>query len=118
MSIPPLNTEFRPWGSFTILDEGAQFKVKRLTVNPGHSTSLQYHKHRSERWIVVQGVATVILGSQTHVVEENEWINITLHEKYLLMNNGNNIMQLIELQYGDYLGEDDIIRLEDRYGRN
>ena len=118
MSIPPLNTEFRPWGSFTILDEGAQFKVKRLTVNPGHSTSLQYHKHQSERWIVVQGVATVILGSQTHVVEENEWINITLHEKYLLMNNGNNIMQLIELQYGDYLGEDDIIRLEDRYGRN
>ena len=82
--IQSINTEIRPWGSFTILDEGEQFKVKRLTVNPGHSTSLQYHKHRSERWIVVQGVATVTLGTQSHVVEENEWIYIPQNEKHQL----------------------------------
>ena len=117
-SIQSINTELRPWGSFTILDEGEQFKVKRLTVNPGHSTSLQYHKHRSERWIVVQGVATVTLGSQSYVIEENEWIHIPLNEKHLLSNNGKKVMHLIEVQYGDYLGEDDIIRLEDRYGRD
>jgi len=117
ISITPVNTESRPWGSFTILDEGAQFKVKRLTVNPGHSTSLQYHKHRSERWIVVQGVASVTLGSQSHIVCENEWINIPLKEKHLLANKGNKVLQLIEVQYGNYLGEDDIIRLEDCYGR-
>ena len=116
--IQSINTEIRPWGSFTILDEGEQFKVKRLTVNPGHSTSLQYHKHRSERWIVVQGVATVILGTQTSVVKENEWIYIPLKEKHLLANNGNKVLQLIEVQYGAYLGEDDIIRLEDRYRRD
>ena len=113
----PLNTESRPWGSFTILEEGAQFKVKRLTVNPGHSTSLQYHKHRSERWIVVQGVATVTLGSKSYEIEENEWFHIPLNEKHRLSNNGKKVMQLIEVQYGDYLGEDDIIRIEDHYGR-
>ena len=116
--IQSINTELRPWGSFTILDEGEQFKVKRLTVNPGHSTSLQYHKHRSERWIVVQGVATITLGVKSYVVEENDWIHIPLHEKHLLANNGNKVLQLIEVQYGKYLGEDDIIRLEDRYGRD
>ena len=117
-SISSLIKELRPWGSFTILDAGKQFKVKRLTVNPGHSTSLQYHKYRSERWIVVEGVATVTLGSKSHVVKENEWIHIPLGEKHLLSNKGNKIMQLIEVQYGEYLGEDDIIRLEDRYGRD
>ena len=111
-------TETRPWGAFTILDKGKQFKVKRLTVNPGHSTSLQYHNHRSERWIVVEGVATVTLGAQSHIVKENEWIQIPQQEKHLLSNNGNKVMQLIEVQFGDYLGEDDIIRLEDRYGRD
>ena len=114
----PINTESRPWGSFTILDEGKQYKVKRLTVNPGHSTSLQYHKHRSERWIVVQGEATVTLGSKSYVVSENEWIHIPLYEKHILSNNGNKVMNLIEVQYGDYLGEDDIVRLEDRYDRD
>ena len=116
-SIQSINTELRPWGSFTILDEGEQFKVKRLTVNPGHSTSLQYHRYRSERWIVVQGVATVTLGSQLHVIGENEWIHIPQNEKHLLANRGNKVLQVIEVQFGSYLGEDDIIRLEDRYDR-
>ena len=109
--------EKRPWGSFTILDKGKQFKVKRLTVNPGHSTSLQYHKHRSERWIVVQGVATVKVGNKSFEVAENEWIHIPIHEKHRLSNNRSEVMQLIEVQFGKYLGEDDIIRLDDSYGR-
>ena len=67
---------------------------------------------------MVEGVATVTLGSKSHVVKENEWIHIPLREKHLLLNKGNKIMQLIEVQYGEYLGEDDIIRLEDRYGRD
>ena len=67
---------------------------------------------------MVEGVATVTLGSQSHIVKENEWIYIPLSEKHLLSNKGNKIMQLIEVQYGEYLGEDDIIRLEDRYGRD
>ena len=67
---------------------------------------------------MVQGVATVTLGVQSYVVEENDWIHIPLHEKHLLANNGNKVLQLIEVQYGAYLGEDDIIRLEDRYGRD
>ena len=67
---------------------------------------------------MVQGVATVTLGSQSYVLEENEWIHIPLNEKHLLSNKGKKLMQLIEVQYGDYLGEDDIIRLEDRYNRN
>ena len=67
---------------------------------------------------MVQGVATVTLGSQSHIVEENEWIHIPQHEKHQLFNNGNKVFQLIEVQFGDYLGEDDIIRLEDRYGRD
>lgn len=111
-------TETRPWGEFTILDEGEQFKVKRLTVNPGHSTSLQYHEHRSERWIVVQGEATIILGSKTFTICQNEWIYIPKKEKHLLSNNGEKVLHLIEVQFGHYLFEDDIVRLEDRYGRN
>ena len=67
---------------------------------------------------MVEGTATVILGSKSHVVKENEWIHIPLREKHLLSNKGNKIMQLIEVQYGEYLGEDDIIRVEDRYGRD
>ena len=100
-----------------VLDEGEGYKVKRLTVNPGHGTSLQYHEHRSERWIVVQGVATVTLGKETREIHRNEWINIPVGKQHQLENNGDSLMQLIEVQIGDYLGEDDIVRLEDKYGR-
>ena len=91
--------------------------MKRLTVNPQQSTSLQFHKHRSERWIVVQGVATVTSGGQTDNIPTNEWIYIPIGCEHLLANNGDCTMQLIEVQIGDYLGEDDIVRLEDKYGR-
>ena len=110
-------TENRPWGSFTVLDEGEGFKVKRISVNPGHKLSLQYHHHRSEHWTVVQGVATVTLGEDINQLKVNESIYIPLKEKHALANEGEELMQLIEVQLGDYLGEDDIVRLEDRYGR-
>jgi mannose-6-phosphate isomerase-like protein (cupin superfamily) len=112
-----LETETRPWGSFTILDEGEGFKVKRISVNPGHKLSLQYHHHRSEHWTVVQGVATVTVGEDIKKLKVNESVYIPLKEKHALSNEGEELMQLIEVQVGDYLGEDDIVRLEDRYGR-
>ena len=110
-------TENRPWGSFTVLDEGEGFKVKRISVNPGHKLSLQYHHHRSEHWTVVQGEASVTLGEDIKQLKINESIYIPLKEKHALANEGEELMQLIEVQLGDYLGEDDIVRLEDRYGR-
>ena len=110
-------TETRPWGSFTILDEGEGFKVKRISVNPSHKLSLQYHHHRSEHWTVIQGEATVTIGEITKPVKINESVYIPLKEKHALANEGEELMQLIEVQLGDYLGEDDIVRLEDRYGR-
>ena len=110
-------TENRPWGSFTVLDEGEGFKVKRISVNPGHKLSLQYHHHRLEHWTVVQGEALVTLGEDIKQLKINESIYIPLKEKHALANEGEELMQLIEVQIGDYLGEDDIVRLEDRYGR-
>ena len=110
-------TENRPWGSFTVLDEGEGFKVKRISVNPGHKLSLQYHHHRSEHWTVVQGEASVTVGEDIKKVKVNESVYIPLKEKHALANEGEELMQLIEVQLGDYLGEDDIVRLEDRYGR-
>ena len=110
-------TDNRPWGSFTVLDEGDGFKVKRISVNPGHKLSLQYHHQRSEHWTVVHGVATVNVGEDVKTVKVNESVYISLKEKHALANEGEELMQLIEVQIGDYLGEDDIVRLEDRYGR-
>ena len=110
-------TENRPWGSFTVLDEGEGFKVKRISVNPGHKLSLQYHHQRSEHWTVVQGEASVTLGEYIKQLKINESVYIPLKEKHALANEGEELMQLIEVQLGDYLGEDDIVRLEDRYGR-
>ena len=110
-------TENRPWGSFTVLDEGEGFKVKRISVNPGHKLSLQYHHHRSEHWTVVQGEASVTLDEDIKQLKVDESIYIPLKEKHALANEGEELMQLIEVQVGDYLGEDDIVRLEDRYGR-
>ena len=110
-------TENRPWGSFTVLNEGEGFKVKRISVNPGHKLSLQYHHQRSEHWTVVQGEASVTLGEDIKQLKINESIYIPLKEKHALANEGGELMQVIEVQVGDYLGEDDIVRLEDRYGR-
>ena len=112
-----LNTEIRPWGSFTVLDQDEGYKVKRIKVNTGHKLSLQYHHHRSEHWTVVQGEATVTVGQKIMKLKINESVYIPIKEKHALANEGEELMQIIEVQIGDYLEEDDTYRLEDRYGR-
>ena len=113
----PLITETRPWGSFTVLDEGLYYKVKRISVNPGHKLSLQYHHKRSEHWTVIEGEAIVTVGDEVKTLQVDQSIYIPLKEKHALANNGKSLMQIIEVQIGDYLEEDDIVRLKDEYGR-
>ena len=110
-------TEKRPWGSFTILDEGKGFKVKRITVEAGEKLSLQYHNRRSEHWTVVYGTLTVTVGEVTYELKVNESAYIPITEKHCIANHTNDFAEIIEIQIGDYLFEDDIVRLEDRYGR-
>ena len=112
-----LITESRPWGSFTVLDEDIGFKVKRISVNSGHKLSLQYHHHRTEHWTVVQGEASVTVAGVNKILKIDESIYIPKKGKHSLANEGVELLQLIEVQVGDYLEEDDIVRLEDRYGR-
>lgn len=110
-------TVFRPWGSYTILEEGPNFKIKRIEVNPGASLSLQMHHHRSEHWIVVQGLAQVVNGEKTLLVKMNESTYIPAGHKHRLENVTAEPLVMIEVQSGSYLGEDDIVRFEDLYGR-
>jgi len=108
----------RPWGSYTVLDDKASdYKLKRIEVRPGGSLSLQSHQHRSEHWVVVSGVATVLRGDETFTVKKNESTYIPIGKKHRLENRSNIALQMIEVQVGDYLGEDDIERFEDSYGR-
>jgi len=108
----------RPWGSYTVLDDKASgYKIKRIEVRPGSSLSLQSHQHRSEHWVVVSGVATVLRGDETFTVKKNESTYIPIGKKHRLENRSNMALQMIEVQVGDYLGEDDIERFEDSYGR-
>ncbi len=109
--------EYRPWGSFTILENGIYYKIKRLTVLPGKQLSYQMHHHRSEHWIVVNGTATVIINdNETHVCP-GESTYISSGYKHRLANNGKLLLEVIEVQIGSYLGEDDIIRFLDDFGR-
>lgn len=110
-------TVFRPWGSYTVLEEGARFKIKRLEVRPGAALSLQMHHHRSEHWIVVSGVAKVINGEREIIINTNESTYIPAGHKHRLLNPGVVELVMIEVQSGDYLGEDDIVRFDDHYGR-
>ena len=107
----------RPWGSFDLLDKSERFTVKRILVNPGASLSLQKHEHRAEHWVVVNGVAEVTCGDKTFILAENQSTYIPLGEVHRLSNPGTYMLELIEVQTGNYLGEDDIIRFEDTYGR-
>ncbi len=109
---------FRPWGNYDCLDFGARFQVKRLTVKPGQYTSLQKHTHRAEHWIVVSGTAEVTCGDKTFILRENESTFIPLGEQHRLKNPGTIPLELIEVQSGSYLGEDDIERIDDQYGRS
>lgn len=110
-------TVARPWGTYTVLEEGARFKIKRIEVKPGASLSLQMHHHRSEHWIVVSGMARVVNGEREIMVGTNESTYIPAGHKHRLENPGVLDLVMIEVQSGEYLGEDDIVRFDDRYGR-
>ena len=108
----------RPWGWFDSVDAGERFQVKHIVVNPGASLSLQMHHHRAEHWVVVTGTARVTRGEEVFIVSENESTYIPLGVKHRLENPGKVPLEIIEIQSGPYLGEDDIVRFEDTYGRN
>ena len=111
-------TVFKPWGYYTLLEEGTRFKTKRLALKPGAKISLQLHHHRSEHWIVVSGMAEVTRGDEVFFVNSNESTYIKAGTRHLVANPGKVELVLIEVQSGDYLGEDDIVRFEDAYGRS
>ncbi|WP_349366618.1 MAG: mannose-1-phosphate guanylyltransferase/mannose-6-phosphate isomerase [Nitratireductor rhodophyticola] len=108
---------YRPWGDYDSIDFGNRYQVKRITVKPGAKLSVQKHHHRSEHWVVVRGTARVLKGEETITLTENQSTYIPLGEIHALENPGKIPLELIEVQSGSYLGEDDIVRLEDRYGR-
>ena len=108
---------FRPWGSYDSIDVGDRFQVKRLTVHPGGVLSLQVHHHRAEHWVVVSGTARITRGEETYLLEENQSTYIPVGVRHRIENPGRIALHIIEVQSGSYLGEDDIVRLEDRYGR-
>jgi mannose-1-phosphate guanylyltransferase/mannose-6-phosphate isomerase len=117
-SEPSLHREvFRPWGSYDSLDNGDRFQVKRLSVRPGGVLSLQMHHHRAEHWIVVQGTARITCNDKTFLLSENESTYIPVGATHRIENPGKMPLHIVEVQSGSYLGEDDIVRFEDNYGR-
>jgi mannose-1-phosphate guanylyltransferase len=108
---------YRPWGKYDSIDAGTRYQVKRITVKPGEKLSIQMHHHRAEHWIVVSGTAKVTNGDKTFLVTENESTYIPIGVVHALENPGRLPLEMIEVQSGTYLGEDDIVRFEDRYGR-
>lgn len=113
----PLQCVTRPWGRWTVLEEGEGYKIKRIEVDPGHRLSLQIHYHRSEHWIVVAGTARVIVGDRTFHVSTHESTYVPVATQHRLENPGMIPLIMIEIQNGSYLGEDDIVRLQDDYAR-
>ena len=110
-------TVYRPWGEYTVLEEGPRYKIKRIVVKPGAKLSLQIHYHRSEHWVVVKGTAKVTIGDKVMYVHENESAYVPKSTPHRLENPGKVPLEIIEVQNGEYVGEDDIIRLDDIYGR-
>jgi mannose-1-phosphate guanylyltransferase/mannose-6-phosphate isomerase len=110
-------TVARPWGTYTVLEEGSNFKIKRIVVKPGASLSLQMHYHRSEHWIVVSGTASVVNDDKNMLIRTNESTYIPAGHRHRLENPGRTDLVMIEVQSGEYLGEDDIVRFDDVYGR-
>ncbi|MGO9804945.1 MAG: mannose-1-phosphate guanylyltransferase/mannose-6-phosphate isomerase [Steroidobacteraceae bacterium] len=108
---------FRPWGSYDSLEAGPRFQVKRLKIKPGATLSLQLHHHRAEHWVVVAGTARITRGEEVFLLEENQSTYIPIGVKHRIENPGMVALEIIEVQSGSYLGEDDIVRFEDRYGR-
>lgn len=111
------STVHRPWGTFTVLENNTAYKIKKILVKPGKRLSLQKHLHRSEHWVVVAGTAIVQVGSDEMIIRKNESVYIPMGEIHRLSNNGKIDLTIIETQVGEYLGEDDIIRIEDDYNR-
>ena len=111
-------TMYRPWGSYTVLGEGPGYKMKKITVIPGQRLSLQMHYHRSEHWIVIKGSAKVTIGESEKMVHENESVFVPQSTKHRLENPGRIPLEIIEVQNGSYLEEDDIVRFDDVYGRS
>jgi mannose-6-phosphate isomerase-like protein (cupin superfamily) len=107
----------RPWGTYEGVDQGERFQVKRISVTPGASLSLQMHHHRAEHWVVVRGTARVVRGDESFLLQENESTYIPAGVRHRLENPGAIPLHLIEIQSGSYLGEDDIVRFDDNYGR-
>ncbi|MDQ2856257.1 MAG: phosphomannose isomerase type II C-terminal cupin domain [Acidobacteriota bacterium] len=107
----------RPWGTFTVIDEGKDFKVKRIEVLPGKRLSYQKHAQRAEHWVVIQGTARVTLNDQEVAVPSGEAIDIPVGAAHRVENPGTELLVFIEVQRGNYLGEDDIVRLQDDFGR-
>jgi mannose-1-phosphate guanylyltransferase/mannose-1-phosphate guanylyltransferase/mannose-6-phosphate isomerase len=108
---------YRPWGYYVSIDSGARFQTKRIVVKPGAKLSLQMHHHRAEHWVVVKGTASVVRGDETLLISENHSTYIPLGTKHSLANAGVIPLEIIEVQSGSYLGEDDIVRYQDDYGR-
>jgi mannose-6-phosphate isomerase len=108
----------RPWGSWHVLDVGDGYQVKRIVVSPQSRLSLQTHARRAEHWVVVAGKATCTVGADTVVLGAGESVDIEVQQAHRIANEGDETLVLIEVQRGDYLGEDDIVRLEDDYGRS
>jgi mannose-1-phosphate guanylyltransferase/mannose-6-phosphate isomerase len=112
-----LSTIHRPWGTYRTIHMGERVQVKHITVKPGGKLSLQLHHHRAEHWVVVKGTARIVRGDETLMLTENQSTYIPLGAQHRLENPGRIPLHLIEVQSGSYLGEDDIVRLEDTYGR-
>lgn len=110
-------TTYRPWGSYTILEEGERYKIKRIVVNPGEKLSLQKHHHRSEHWVVIKGAAKVTIDGREIFIHENESAYVPKSTLHKLENPGKVLLEIIEVQNGEYVGEDDIVRVDDVYGR-
>lgn len=110
-------TVYRPWGSYTVLEESTNFKIKRIVVNSGAKLSMQMHKHRAEHWVVVSGVATITNNEIEFTLNENQSTYISKTHRHRLENKGSEPLSIIEVQCGDYVGEDDIVRFDDSYGR-
>jgi mannose-1-phosphate guanylyltransferase/mannose-6-phosphate isomerase len=109
-------TVYRPWGEYTVLEEGPGYKIKRIVVKPGAKLSLQMHHHRSEHWVVVKGTAKVTIGAEVRYIHENESAYVPKSTPHRLENPGKIPLEIIEIQNGEYVGEDDIVRLDDEYG--
>lgn len=113
----PLEFVAKPWGSFSTLEEGSGYKVKRLVVQPGERLSLQKHQHRAEHWVVVSGTATIVRGDRRFTLRTRKCAVIPRQAWHRIENHGRQPVVVIEVQHGSYLGEDDIIRKQDDYGR-